>query len=454
MTLTQTPNYNIILFDKLTPRSLRAFVLGDPYMNYIKKEHEITENVCEDCLTHLNIIAQKIDLKKTELDFLKQPKRSFTVNIPLRMDNGETQFLNGYRVQYNDSLGPTKGGIRFHPAVTLSEVKTLSFLMALKTAVAELPFGGAKGGVRVDPKKLSKNELERLSRGYIKQFHPFLGPQKDIPAPDVNTNEQIMAWMLDEYSKIKGRFIPAVITGKPTELGGSQGRKIATALGGAFILRRLAKLKKKDKKKLKVVVQGFGNVGANIARILHDWGYKIIAISDSEKAFYNKEGLDIGKIIVSQKKKGFIPQVKGAKEISNKELLELECDILIPAAVSHQITKNNADKIKTGIILEMANAPIVPGADKILAKKDIEIVPDIIANAGGVIVSYFEWVQNTKNEYWTKKEVLKKLEKKIVDCFNSIYSTCQKKKCDLRTSAYIIGVEKILKAEKLKGNLT
>lgn len=411
------------------------------------------KNICSNCNIHLDNLTSKMNISEAELDLLKRPQKVFTFSIPLNMDSGKIIFLNGYRVQYNDALGPTKGGIRFHPKVNLQEVEMLAFLMVLKCALVDLPFGGAKGGIEVDPDKLSKAELERLSRGFIKEIHNFIGPKIDIPAPDINTNEQIMAWMVDEYSKIKGKFIPAVITGKPLELGGSQGRIISTSLGGAYILKRLLEIEELDPKELKVVIQGFGNVGFNLVKIFNEWGYKIIAISDSKGGIYNEDGLDIKEIISNQKGKGLLPDVKNTKKISNNELLELESDILIPAAVSHQITKENVDKIKAKIILEMANAPITPEADKILFEKGVKIIPDIIANSGGVIVSYFEWVQNLTNEYWTKQEVFQKLEKKITSAFNSIFRTCQIENCDLRSAAHIVAIRKILRAEKLRGKL-
>ncbi|MFQ6084255.1 MAG: Glu/Leu/Phe/Val dehydrogenase [Candidatus Aminicenantia bacterium] len=411
------------------------------------------KNICEVCNTRLENLLKEMKLSDLELSLLNRPKRVITFNIPVKMDSDEIRLFNGYRIQYNDALGPTKGGIRFHPDVDLEEVKTLAFLMTLKCSLAGLPFGGAKGGVEVDPKNLSKSELERLSRGYIREIHNFIGPKIDVPAPDINTDQQIMAWMVDEYSKTKGRFIPRVITGKPLELGGSRGRTVATGLGGAFILRRLIKREKLNPQKLRVVIQGFGNVGCNIAKVLSDWGYRIIAISDVRGGIYDENGLDVKEIILRQKEKGFIPEMENVKKITNKELLELDCDVLIPAAISHQITKENAHQIKAKIILEMANDPITPEADSILFKREIKVIPDIIANAGGVIVSYFEWVQNSTNEYWSEEKVFEKLEKKITKAFDRVSSTCQIEKCDLRLAANIVAIRKIIKAEKSRGNL-
>ncbi|MCX6791209.1 MAG: Glu/Leu/Phe/Val dehydrogenase [Candidatus Gribaldobacteria bacterium] len=409
---------------------------------------------CTKCNQHLAKVAAKLSLNTAEIALLQKPKRVLTFTIPLRKDSGEMAFYNGYRVQYNDALGPTKGGIRFHQHVDLEEVSTLAFLMALKCSLADLPFGGAKGGIEIDPYTLSKNELERLSRGYIRETSNFIGPAIDIPAPDVNTNEQIMAWMVDEYSKIKGQFTPAVITGKPLEMGGSKGRVVATALGGCFIVKELSKLKGWEAEKIKVVVQGFGNVGSNIAKILHEWGYQIVAISDEKSAFYNPNGLDIKNIIHSQVNKGFLPdEIEGAEKISNTELLELNCDILIPAAVCCQINQKNAEKIKAKVVLEMANDPTDAIADEILFQRGIEVVPDILANSGGVIVSYFEWAQNSGNDYWTEEKVFKKLEEKITKAFENVWEKRQQENCSLRLASHILAVERIIVAEKLRGNL-
>lgn len=411
------------------------------------------KNVCYNCKIHLENLTNKIRISEAELNLLRSPQRVFTLKIPLRMDSGKINFFNGYRVQYNNALGPTKGGIRFHPDVHLEEIKILAFLMTLKCSLVDLPFGGAKGGIEVDPRKLSKPELERLSRGFIKEIHSFIGPKTDIPAPDLNTDEQTMAWMVDEYSKIKGKFTPAAFTGKPLELGGSKGRSISTSLGGAYILRRLIEIEKLNSKELKIAVQGFGNVGFNIVKILDDWDYKITAISDSQGGMYNENGLNVKEIISRQTEKGLLPEIGNVKRISNKELLELEVDILIPAAISNQITKDNADEIKAKIVLEMANAPITLEADEILFKKGIKVIPDIIANSGGVIVSYFEWVQNLTNEYWTEQEVFEKLEEKIISAFDSVFKTRQAEKCDLRTATHIVAIRRIIRAEKLRGNL-
>ena len=401
----------------------------------------------------LDKVAGKLSLSQSEIDILTIPKRSFTFSYPVIMDDGATKIFTGYRIQFNNARGPTKGGIRFHPKVDLEEIKTLAFLMTLKCAVVGLPFGGAKGGVVVDPKKLSQGELERVSRGYIDELYRFIGPNTDIPAPDVNTNSQIMAWMLDEYEKIAGVHAPGVITGKPLELGGSLVRNISTSLGGVFVLREATRELKLKPSSTKVAVQGFGNAGMNIARILHEDGFKIIAISDSKSGLLDEKGMDIKKAIEYKDKSGSLKGFKGAKEISNEDLLELGCDVLIPAALEDQITKNNANAIKAKIILEVANSPITAEADKILEKKGIIVIPDILANAGGVAVSYLEWAQNSMNYYWTREEITKKLEETMVKSTIEVKNASKEFKCSMRDAAYILSVKKVLAAEKLRGVL-
>jgi len=410
-------------------------------------------NVCINCYDMVNKVAGMLKLNKSEIDILTIPKRSFTFSFPVILDDGTTKIFTGYRIQFNNARGPTKGGLRFHPKVDLEEVKTLAFLMTLKCAVVNLPFGGAKGGIVVDTKKLSKGELERLSRAYIRESYRFIGPDTDIPAPDVNTNPQIMAWMLDEYEKITGKHAPGFITGKPIELGGSMVRDISTSLGGVFVLKEVIKEMKKVPETTKIVVQGFGNVGMNIAKILHGEKYKVIAVSDSKSGIYNEDGLDISKVIKHKKDKEILKGFEETKEITNQEILELECDVLIPAALGDQITKKNCEYIKAKIVLEMANSPITPEADIILEDKEIVVVPDILANAGGVVVSYYEWVQNSMNYYWTREEVLKKLEECMITALKDVENTCKKFKCSMRDASYVLSVNKILKAEKLRGVL-
>ncbi|MBI1935518.1 Glu/Leu/Phe/Val dehydrogenase [Candidatus Woesearchaeota archaeon] len=411
------------------------------------------DNVCINCSNQIDKVAKILKLGEAELDILTIPKRILTFSFPVKLDSGEIRYFTGYRVQFNDARGPTKGGIRFHPEVNLEEIKTLAFLMTLKCAVVNLPYGGAKGGVMIEPKRFSANELERISRGYIREINNFIGPDVDIPAPDVNTDSKIMAWMLDEYEKLKGRHIPAAITGKPIALSGSKGREYSTSMGGAYVLNEMADSFGMNPKKTSVAVQGFGNVGMNIARILHEWGYKVIAVSDSHGGIFNQKGFGIKDVIGHKNKTGRLSKFKGAKEISNEELLELKADVLVPAALEDQITKKNAGKIKAKLILEMANRPITPEADEILLKKNIKVIPDILANAGGVVVSYFEWVQNSQNYYWSESLVLERLKIYMAHAVKELSRTCTDFKCDMRESLYVDAIKKVLEAERLRGNL-
>ncbi len=389
-------------------------------------------------------------IPEKEIEFLKEPKRVIQVRFPVKMDDGSIKYFQGYRVQYNDARGPTKGGIRFHPQVDLDEVKTLAFWMTIKNAVVGIPYGGGKGGVIINPKEHSQAELERVSREFIKAIHDVVGPTKDIPAPDVYTNPQTMAWMLDEYEKIKKEHLPGLITGKPLSIGGSEGRGYSTAMGGAYVLSEAASVMDIDPLTARVAIQGFGNAGMNMARILSEWGYKIIAVSDSSTGLYDEEGLKIEEVIEYKIKN---KKLKGypAKEITNEELLEIETDILIPAALENQITKENADKIKAKLIVELANGPTTPEADEILRKKEIIVIPDVLANAGGVTVSYFEWVQNNYGYYWTEKEVLEKLEAIMTKSFKEIHEIVKEKDTSYRQAAYILAVNRILEAAKARG---
>ena len=411
------------------------------------------ENVCVHCYDMLGKVANVLKLNESEIDLLTIPKRSFIFSFPVIMDDCKTKIFTGYRIQFNNARGPTKGGIRFHPELHVEEVKTLAFLMTLKCAVVNVPFGGAKGGIVVDPNKLSKGELESLSRAYIRELYRFIGPETDIPAPDVNTDPQVIAWMLDEYEKIVGKHAPGAITGKPLELGGSYVRDISTSLGGTFVLKEIIKEFAMKPESTKVVVQGFGNVGRNIAKLLYEQKYRIIAVSDSKSGIYNENGLDIGKVIEHKDNTKSLKGFEGAEEITNNEILELKCDVLIPAALEHQITKDNVNNIKTKIILEMANHPTTPEANAILEEKGIFIIPDILANSGGVAVSYFEWVQNNMNYYWEESEVVKKLEEYMVKATKNLEKSCKNFKCNMRDTLYIMAIDKILKAERLRGFL-
>ena len=380
--------------------------------------------------------------------FIKQisvPNREVRISIPVKMDNGEMRVFEGYRVEHNNARGPYKGGIRYHFDTDINEVKALAFWMALKCAVANIPMGGGKGGVTVDPKILSKTELENLSRGWVRGLAEILGPKKDVPAPDVNTTPEIMAWMGDEYAKISGDTTMATFTGKPLDKGGSEGRGPATGLGGYYVFDAL-RGKFNVSEGASVVVQGFGNVGGNAAEIFAQHGYKIIAMSDSKGGVVNEAGLDIKALEDWKKANGVLAGFPGSRTVTNAELLELPCDVLIPAALENQITAENADRIKAKFILELANGPITPEADEILYKKNIPVVPDILANSGGVTVSTFEWEQNLKGEHWAEADVFAKL-KEILDRESlAIYEKSVAAKTDIRRAAFIIALERIAKA--------
>jgi len=411
------------------------------------------DNVCINCTNQIDKVAKILKLNQAEVDILTIPKRILTFSFPVRMDSGEIKYFTGYRVQFNDARGPTKGGIRFHPNVNLAEIETLSFLMTLKCAVVNLPYGGAKGGIMMEPSRFSEAEIERISRGYIREIKDFIGEDIDIPAPDVNTNPKIMAWMLDEYEKIKGRHSPGIITGKPLALGGSEARAFSTSMGGAYVFQELADKLGFNPEKTTIAVQGFGNAGMHIAKILDEWGYRIIAVSDSKSGVYNKKGLNLKDAISHKEKTGKLSGLKNSKKITNKELLETEADVLVPAALEDQITKSNAKNIKAKVILELANRPITPEADVILEKNKIFVIPDILANAGGVAVSYLEWVQNSMNFYWSEQEVLDKLKIYMANATREGIGTKEKLKCGMREALYVNAVKKILEAERLRGNL-
>ena len=409
--------------------------------------------LCKLCLSELGEIYSDLGLTSDELDLLDMPRRSFTVHFPVRMDSGKIKMFVGHRVQYNDARGPSKGGLRFHPELTIDHVKDLAFLMVLKCAVVNIPFGGSKGGVVVNPKELSRNELEQVTRGYIRAIADYIGPFKDIPAPDVYTDEKIMVWILDEYERIKGMHVPAVVTGKPLELQGSRARSYSTSLGGIYVLEEALKKVDLDKKDASVAVQGFGNVGENAARILFENGYRVIAVSDSRGAILNESGLDISEVIRHKERNGTVGGFGGAENITNEELLVSNCDILIPAALSDQLNANNARDVKAKIVLELANAPTTTEADEIFSEKGIMLVPDVVANAGGVVVSYFEWSQNLNSEYWEEEKVIRRLKNVMNTAFNDVYTLCIEGKCRMRRAAYQLAVKRILRAERLRGNL-
>jgi len=387
--------------------------------------------------------GEKLNLTQEEIDFIIQPDRVIEVKVPVKMDNGVIKTFVGYRSQHNNVLGPYKGGIRFHQNVSREEVIALSILMTLKCSANNLPLGGGKGGVIVNPKELSEGELERLSRIYAQKIAPFIGEEIDVPAPDVNTDGKIMMWMLDEYEKTINKKSPATFTGKPVEFGGSLGRTKATGRGGVIVMNNLLKQLNKDYKT--VAIQGFGNVGYYFAKIASEKDYKIVAVSDSQGGIYYENGLDPEKVMAVKKEQGSVINYPEGKVISNEELLELPVDILVPAALENVITKDNASKIQAKVIIEMANGPITEEAYSILEENQIISAPDILANAGGVIVSYFEWLQNKKNEKWAEDEVNQKLEEQLTTAFNKIYAISQEFNTDLKEAAFLSALAKITK---------
>jgi glutamate dehydrogenase/leucine dehydrogenase len=406
--------------------------------------------VFENAEKQLDKAKKHIKLAQETEETLKHPKEALAFSIPVRMDNGSLKVFEGFRVRYNDARGPTKGGIRYHPNVSFDEVKALAFWMTIKCAVIDIPYGGGKGGVIVDPQKLSKAELERLSRGWVRGAASIIGPYKDIPAPDVYTTPQIMAWMVDEYSTIVGKYSPAVITGKPVSIGGSLGRGYATALGGYFATKEAVKKVKVGKR---VAIQGFGNAGAHMARLMVDDGFTLVAASDSKGGAYFESGFDFKKLEDVKAKSGRVDGYPGAKKISNEQLLELDVDILVLAALENAVTKDNVSKVKAKMIVELANGPVTPDADDVLFKNGQFLIPDVLANSGGVCVSYFEWVQNLYGHYWTEEDVNKKLEEKMVKEFTATFDIHKSKKIDMRTAAYVLALGRIDQATKDKMKL-
>ncbi|MCL1698754.1 MULTISPECIES: Glu/Leu/Phe/Val dehydrogenase [unclassified Lysinibacillus] len=402
-----------------------------------------TQDVIQEALNRLGYDEAMYEL-------LKEPLRMLQVRIPVKMDDGTTKVFTGYRAQHNDAVGPTKGGVRFHPAVSEEEVKALSMWMTLKCGIVDLPYGGGKGGVICDPRQMSMDEIERLSRGYVRAVSQIVGPTKDIPAPDVFTNAQIMAWMMDEYSRMDEFNSPGFITGKPLVLGGSQGRDRATAQGVTIVIQEAAKKRGIDIKGARVVIQGFGNAGSFLAKFMHDLGAKVIGISDAYGALHDPEGLDIDYLLDRRDSFGTVTTLF-ENTISNKELLELDCDILVPAAIENQITADNANNIKANIVVEAANGPTTAEATRILTDRGILLVPDVLASAGGVTVSYFEWVQNNQGYYWTEEEVEERLYKKMVDAFENVYTTATTRNINMRLAAYMVGVRRTAEASRFRG---
>ena len=419
----------------------------------VEKQRLIEKNPFETVKKQIDIVADEMGLDENIKKFLKRVERSLIVSIPIKMDNGNLKIFEGYRVHHSTIRGPGKGGIRFADNVYLDEVKALAAWMTWKCSLLALPLGGAKGGIRVDPSKLSKNELERLTRRYTSEIINFIGPHIDIPAPDVNTNAQIMAWIMDTYSMNKGRAIPGVVTGKPIEIGGSVGRETATGMGLYFVLEALCEKLDLELKSQRIVIQGFGNVGGTIADLLYKEGCKIIAVSDITGGIFSSDGLEIDKLLKWTREGNYIKNYKDERYrlITNNDLLSIECDILIPAALENQITEANAERIECKIILEGANGPTTPNADKILCNRGIVVVPDILANAGGVCVSYFEYVQDIHAYFWDLDRINIELKKIILKAFEEVYKLSKEKKITLRTAAYIIAVSRIVKAIELRG---
>ncbi|MDW8021339.1 MAG: Glu/Leu/Phe/Val dehydrogenase [Nitrososphaerota archaeon] len=404
------------------------------------------EGFLKDVLDTFEEVADILGLDEGLRGFLKTPKRTVVVSVPVKMDDGAVKVFVGYRVQHNNARGPYKGGIRYHPDVTLEEVTALAILMTWKTAVVDVPFGGAKGGVKCDPKKMSRSEVERLTRRYTAAITDIIGPYVDIPAPDVYTDSQVMAWLMDTYSQIRGAPTPEVVTGKPVHLGGSEGREEATSYGVAVCVREAAKKFGLPFKDASIAIQGYGNVGYNAAKILHEWGAKIVAVSDSKGGIFCRDGLMPEKVMEHKKKTGTVMNFQGVRNISNEELLELNVDFLIPAAMEGQITDKNADKIRAKAVVEGANGPTTPEADKILFEKGIKVVPDILANAGGVTVSYLEWVQNLQRFKLGREEVLRRLDEKIVKAFGEVLEYSGRYEVDLRKGALLLAVHRVAEA--------
>jgi len=408
-------------------------------------------NPLDVALHQLGIAAEHLNLDSGVHEVLKHPKRALIVSLPVKMDNGKVEVFLGCRVQHNDARGPFKGGVRYHPDVTLDEITALAMLMTWKCAVVDIPYGGAKGGVCCKPKEMSSSELERLTRRYATMILDLIGPYRDVPAPDVYTNEQTMAWIMDTYSLFKGYSVPESVTGKPVILGGFKQREEATSRGVAFCIREAMEHMKMKAKDSTVAIQGFGSVGWNAARILHENGHRILAVSDSIGGIYDPKGVDPLKVFEHKNKTGSVIGYLETKQVTNEELLELPCAILVPAALENQITKENADKIKAKIVAEAANGPTTPEADTVLNEKGVFVIPDILDNSGGVTSSYFEWVQNLTRERWSEQEANKKLEAMMVKAFYDVYDIFKKRETDMRTAALILGVSRVAEAIKTLG---
>lgn len=408
-------------------------------------------NPFDIAMHNFDLAADKLGLHENMRQRIKFPQRILVVSVPVRMDDGKVIRYEGYRVQHNMMRGPAKGGVRYHPNVTMDEVKALATWMTWKCAVAGIPYGGGKGGITCNPKEMSQNELERLTRRYFSEIMPIIGPEKDIPAPDVYTNAQTMAWMMDTFSVNKGYTVPGIVTGKPIEIGGSLGRESATARGTIYTVESAAKHLNIDLSNSTCAVQGYGNAGGIAARLIHELGTKVIAVSDSTGGIINKNGLDPAEVEKHKKETGSVVGFSEADDITNLELLSTECDVLIPAALENAITKENADDVKAKIIAEAANGPTTPEADKILEDKGVFIIPDILANAGGVTVSYFEWVQNGQNFFWSEEEINERLRTVMLEAFNSVLEMREKHNAHMRIAANMLGISRVAQAAELRG---
>lgn len=408
-------------------------------------------NPFEIAKQQFNRAADYLDLDASMRHVLQNAKRQLIVSIPVKMDGGDVQVFEGYRVQHNIARGPAKGGIRYHPNVTLDEVKALASWMTWKCATVGIPYGGGKGGVVCDPKSLSRNELERLTRRYAFEIAPIIGPDRDIPAPDVYTDEQTMAWIMDTISMVRGHTELGVVTGKPISLGGSQGRAEATARGCLYALREACRVKNMSLKDSRVVVHGFGNAGANIARLVAEDGAKVIAACDSQMAVYAENGIDVAEALKHKAETGSLMGLRGTKEKPCEDVLEMECDILLPSALENAITLKNVGNVKTKIIAELANGPTTPGADRVLEDRGVLLIPDILANAGGVTVSYYEWVQDQYSFFWSEKQINETLEQTINTAFDAVYKMAQHHNTDMRTGAYILAVGRVAEATSVRG---
>jgi len=421
-------------------------------MSYMKQRNPFV-----NAIKQFDKAARILNLSDSQIAMIKEPRRVTEVNLPVRMDDGSVQIFKGYRVQHSIARGPAKGGIRFHPDVTVDEVKALAFWMTYKCAVVNIPFGGGKGGIVVDPSTLSRNELENLSRRYFAELSDLFGPDKDVPAPDINTNPQIMSWMFDTFSMHRKQHLPAVITGKPLDIGGSEGRSQATAQGMVYCVREAVKHLKFSIKDARVAIQGFGNAGSHAARLLSEEGAKIVAISDISGAYVNPEGIDINVALETcyQNKYWILSGLEKNTSVEKlkdpMELLELDVDILIPAALENQITEENAPNVKAKLIAECANGPITIEADEILESKNIFVIPDILCNAGGVTVSYLEWVQNRMGYYWSKERVLEDLQNIMVNAFNEVLEKSRELNISMRLAAFVVAIERVTRASELRG---